>query len=161
MEEQDHSKYEDDLQCLSHTHTELPLPRIPTTNVYCPQNCHGTLSFSQATQISLVQCFIAKYIFWFLFHVLYFVMIPMPLVSISDVHIETPPSSRMNGHAKAKCRAWRTSPVLLLHCLPTQAHNCSQYGIEANVKMSIHHGPPVFFHTQCFPGSRFLHTVCD
>lgn len=43
--------------------------------MYCPQNCHRTRSFSQATQVSLVQCFIAKYIFWLLFHVLCFVII--------------------------------------------------------------------------------------
>lgn len=68
-------------------------------------------------------------------------------VSMSDVHVGTSPSSPMNGYAESKCRAWRTSPVLLLHCLPTQAHNCSQYGIEANVKMIFHHVPTVFFHT--------------
>lgn len=162
MEEQDYSKSAADLQSLSHTH------RIAKN---CCNKCVLSSELSQNPQFlssyTGLSCSVLHCKIYFLIVIsctllcdyLCDVYYCYTLVSMSDVHIGTSPSSSMNGHAKAKCWDWRTSPVLLLHCLPTQAHNCSQYGIEASVKMIIHRVPPVFFHTQCFPGLRFPHAV--
>lgn len=119
------------------------------------------VSLCQVTQVALSQCFIAKCIFSFSCHLPDFVMIPMPLVRISDIHIGTL-SSLMNGHINAKHRDHGTSLVLLINSIDLSKHIIvpqTQYSIKANVKLIIHHVPLVFFQTQCFPRLRLPHPV--